>query len=85
MCKMYKRTRFKWLRNFVAKHIWIRFLTKLRWLCKFCFPCEHTHTFSYQLPSVPWFYKGKEQGTHGQLKIVGCYLCGKLKIVDWGK
>jgi len=46
--------------------------------------CKHTHTFQYYLPEVDWFYKGGKRGEHNQLVLEGCYICGKVKVRDWG-
>lgn len=82
---MYKPARFKWLRNLVKK-IWVKYPTKRNhWLYKFCFPCEHTHTFEFYLPEdTTWFFKGERRGEHSQLLFEGCYLCGKVRVRDWG-
>lgn len=38
--------------------------------------CEHTHTFRIGIS------KAHRKGRHGQLQLRGCYVCGKIWVVD---
>lgn len=71
---------------------WIRRLALLLWVAsprkgllkRLAFPCDHTHTFKYYLPSdTPWYFKGVRRGVHDALVLEGCYLCGNIKVRDW--
>lgn len=80
---MYKRANLKWLRRLAAK-LWVINPKKRGWLVRFAFPCEHTHTFRYYLPSdTLWYVKGDKKGNHDSLVLEGCYLCGKIVVRDW--
>ncbi len=47
--------------------------------------CEHTHTFKLNIPEAHWFDNaGVDKGRHGQLQLRGCYICGKVWVVDYG-
>lgn len=79
---MYKPASFKWFRRLAVK-LWL-INPKKGWLERFAFPCEHTHTFSYNLSSdTPWYSLGEKMGKHDSLVLEGCYLCGKVKVRDW--
>ena len=81
--KMYRQARFKWLRR-IALKLWLINPKKKGWLGRFAFPCEHTHTFRYYLPSdVIWYSYGEKKGNTDSLVLEGCYLCGKVKVRDW--
>ena len=83
MRSMYKPARFKRLRS-VARWMWLILGKRPMWLLHFSFtPCEHTHTFSIDLPeNTPWFYKGERRGEHGSLVIEGCYRCDNMQARD---
>jgi len=47
--------------------------------------CEHTHTFRLSIPEAHWFDStGIDKGQHGQPQLRGCYICGKVWVVDYG-
>jgi len=47
--------------------------------------CEHTHTFRLDIPDADWFNSEDEnKGYHGSLQLRGCYICGKVWVVDYG-
>ena len=92
---MYREIKNHWLRK-LAKTIWVETLSTSsrnthRWIKKFnkivheyAFKCKHTHTFMFDLPAnTPWYFKGEYKGTHDGLAITGCYLCGKMKVIDY--
>ena len=67
----------------LAVKLWL-LSPKKNWLEKFAFPCVHTHTFKYYLPTdVLWYFQGVKKGKHGSLVLEGCYLWGKVKVRDW--
>ncbi len=80
---MYRRANLKWLRKLAIK-LWVISAKKTGWLVRFAFPCEHTHTFRYQIPpDALWYSYGKKQGNIDSLVLEGCYLCGKITMRDW--
>ena len=58
---------------------------RIKQFCRQLF-CEHTHTFRMNIPdNVPWFdNEGTNKGRHGQLQLRGCYICGKVWVIDYG-
>jgi len=46
--------------------------------------CKHTHTFTAGIDKATWFSSGKLMGSHTQLRLRGCYLCGQLRVEDFG-
>lgn len=82
---MYKEIRFKKLREIAQRIHWKLLPLKCKWLRDFAFKCEHTHTFRFFMPHAVWYYKGQRKEEHGQLYLEGCYLCGKVKVVDDGR
>ena len=81
--RMYKPAKLRWLRR-MARKLWL-IKTRKGWLERFAFPCEHTHTFRYYLPTdtVLWYSYGEKKGCHDSLVLEGCYLCGKIAVRDW--
>jgi hypothetical protein len=78
---MYKPVRLKRLRD-LAQRLWVKY--PFRWLYRFGYACEHTHTFKHFLPKdTLWYFKGERGGTHDGLMLEGCYLCGKIRVRDW--
>lgn len=81
----------KWARKVWAELVFSGWPKRNKWIGKlneiihdYAFKCEHTHTFMFDLPAnTPWYYKGEHKGEHDGLAIVGCYLCGKMKVVDY--
>jgi hypothetical protein len=46
--------------------------------------CKHTHTFTSCLENASWFASLDARGNHKQLRLVGCYLCGRIWVEDYG-
>jgi hypothetical protein len=47
--------------------------------------CKHTHTFKYSLEGATRIYgnpHGSNQCTKHGLVLEGCYICGKIKVID---
>ena len=91
---MYREVNNHWLRR-SARTLWVKTIPtstrKNKWVVKFnkwihryAFKCQHTHTFMFDLPAdTPWYFKGEKKGTHSGLAVMGCYLCGKIKAIDY--
>lgn len=48
--------------------------------------CRHTHLFTAPLPGAYWYYCGEDRskGPHNTLRFVGCYICGAIRVEDFG-
>jgi len=92
---MYREVKEHWFREFTRtlwvktlptstknNHKWIKWFNKM--IHRYAFKCKHTHTFMFDLPKdTPWYFKGEMKGTHSGLAIIGCYLCGEMKVIDY--